>query len=74
MTTEEEKIRAWVRDEQAKIDAEKQSICGHGAGTLNRAKNVVVCNGCGYEFPLGGDEVTADNKRFIEEQRRRRAS
>lgn len=72
MPTEEE-IRAWVRDEQDKIDAEKQEICGHGTGTLNRAKNVVICNGCGYEFPIGGDEIVADNKRFIEEQRRRRA-
>jgi len=72
MTTEEE-IRAWVRDEQDKIDAEKQSICGHGTGTLNRPKNVVVCNNCGYEFPIGGDEVAADNERFIKDQRRRRA-
>ncbi|KKL23607.1 hypothetical protein LCGC14_2423680 [marine sediment metagenome] len=72
MSTEEE-IRAWVRDEQDKIDAEKQSICGHGIGTLNRPKNVVVCNNCGYEFPIGGDEVAADNERFIKDQRRRRA-
>ncbi len=73
MPTEEE-IRAWVRDEQDKIDAEKQSICGHGTGTLNRDENVVVCNGCGYEFPIGGNEVVADNERFIKEQQRRRVS
>jgi hypothetical protein len=73
MPTEEE-IRAWVRDEQEKIDAEKQAICGHGTGTLDRPNNVVVCNSCSYKFPIGGDEVAAGNERFIEEQRRRRAS
>ena len=58
MPTEEE-IRAWVRDEQTKIDKEKQDACSHAqSGTLNSEKKIVTCDICGYEFKLGGDEIT----------------
>ena len=68
MPTEEE-IRAWVRDEQTKIDKEKQDACNHAqSGTLNSEKKIVICDACGYEFKLGGDYVAADSDRFIEGQ------
>ncbi len=42
----ERQIRAWVRDEQAKIDAERQEACDHKtSGTLN--DGVLTCDTCG---------------------------
>lgn len=43
----EEEIRTWVRDEQARIDAEKQEACSHmDSGTLQEDRSV-NCDGCG---------------------------
>ena len=71
MPTEEE-IRAWVRDEQAKIDVEKQEACSHSkSGTLRMEDRVVVCDSCGKELKLGEDDghteetVEADKKRIL---------
>ena len=46
MNPTEEEIRAWVRDEQEKIDKEKQEACNHMvSGTLNEDKSV-TCSDC----------------------------
>lgn len=45
MPTEEE-IRQWVRDEQRRIDEERQAACSHArSGTLS--EGVITCDQCG---------------------------
>ena len=46
MEVTKEQIQAWVREEQEKIDLEKQEACSHSAsGTLNEDKSV-TCDDC----------------------------
>ncbi len=69
MPTEEE-IRAWVRDEQAKIDVERQDACSHAkSGTLRMEDRVVICDNCGKELKLGEDE--GYNEETAEEDQKR---
>ncbi len=70
MPTEEE-IRAWVRDEQGKIDKEKQDACSHAqSGTLNSEKKIVTCDACDYVFELGGEDTQAIHAEMDEMQNR----
>ena len=40
-------VRQWVRDEQRKIEAEKQDQCNHArSGTVNSNLQVVTCDDC----------------------------
>ncbi len=46
MEVTKEQIQAWVREEQEKIDTEKQEACNHiVSGTLNEDKSV-TCSDC----------------------------
>ncbi len=46
MEVTKEQIQAWVREEQEKIDLEKQEACDHMvSGTLNEDKSV-TCSDC----------------------------
>ena len=46
MEVTREQVQAWVREEQEKIDLEKQEACSHSAsGTLNEDKSV-TCDDC----------------------------
>ena len=46
METTKEQVQAWVREEQERIDAEKQEACDHMvSGTLNEDKSV-TCSDC----------------------------
>ena len=56
MPTKDE-VQAWVREEWARLEAEKQAACGHArSGTLR--DQVVICDDCGKA--LGDDDGPAD--------------
>ena len=46
MEATKEQVQAWVREEQERIDIEKQEACSHSvSGTLNEDKSV-TCSDC----------------------------
>ena len=58
MEVTKEQIQAWVREEQEKIDKEKQEACDHKvSGTLNNG--VLTCDTCNKVLIF---DPNADNK------------
>ena len=59
MNATEKQIRAWVRDEQLRIEREKQALCRHArSGTLQDGGDV-TCDECGKI--ITADDISFDN-------------